>query len=101
MKVKKYFPIRIFSIHYAYVALVFIVTIILAVLLLTSCGEEHQSKKIVDGYEIIVVDSCEYLIRHYDHGGVMAHKGNCRYCAERNRKMMKEQLDTALYQVFD
>ena len=84
------------------VALVFIVTIILAVLLMTSCQEKEKNKEnYIDGYRVVVVDSCEYLIRSYIHGGVMAHKGNCRFCLERNKKLVKEQLDTTLIEIFD
>lgn len=50
------------------------------------------------GFSVVVIDSCEYLIRTYSdrkhighHGygfgyGYMAHKGNCRFCRERNEK---------------
>lgn len=48
-------------------------------------------------YRISVIDSCEYFVAlHY-----MVHKGNCRFCAERNRKMVKEQIDSALIETFD
>ena len=32
-------------------------------------------------YEIIVIDSCEYVKGYYR----LAHKGNCRFCKERNK----------------
>ena len=50
------------------------------------------------GFSVVVIDSCEYLIRTYSdrkhighHGygfgyGYMAHKGNCKFCMERNKK---------------
>lgn len=41
--------------------------------------------KINDGYHIWIIDSCEYL-RVNDCFG-FAHKGNCRFCAERQCKM--------------
>ncbi len=45
------------------------------------------------GFEVIVVDSCEYLIQNRERAagyqgygyGYMAHKGNCRFCRERNK----------------
>ena len=37
----------------------------------------------------IVIDSCEY-VEGYNR---LAHKGNCKYCQERMRKMMKEVKD--------
>lgn len=85
----------------AIIVIVYLITIILAVLLLMSCEEEHQPKKIVDGYEIIVVDSCEYLILPYYKGGVMSHKGNCRFCAERNKRMVHQQVDSILLDIFE
>jgi hypothetical protein len=35
--------------------------------------------------EVLVVDSCEYLIFASDTRSV-THKGNCKYCAERSKK---------------
>lgn len=85
------------------ITLVFLVTIILAALLLMSCESESKGQPAgnVDGYEIIVVDSCEYLILPYYRGGVMGHKGNCRFCAERNKHMVHQQVDSILTEIFD
>lgn len=50
------------------------------------------------GFNVRVVDSCEYIIRAdyttrgsacWGHG-FMAHKGNCKYCAERRKKEQDE-----------
>lgn len=79
------------------VTLVVAITVILAVLLLMSCEEEHQSKRIVDGYKIVVIDSCEYIRGTY----LLAHKGNCRFCAERNRRIIREQVDSILTEIYD
>ena len=38
------------------------------------------------GFNTIVIDSCEYLIGGSSYQGYMAHKGNCKYCKERNGK---------------
>lgn len=84
------------------VVLVFIITIILTALLLTSCQEQEKNKEnYVDGFHVVVVDSCEYLVRPYYRGGIMGHKGNCRFCIERNKKLIKEQLDSTLIEIFD
>ena len=48
-------------------------------------------------YEVLVIDSCEYFRSTY----ILAHKGNCKFCMERNKKMIKEQIDTALIEIFD
>lgn len=49
-------------------------------------------------YEVTVIDSCEYICTS---SYKLAHKGNCKFCAERNKKMIKEQIDTALLEIFD
>lgn len=81
------------------IALVYLITIILAVLLLMSCESESKCQPAgnVDGYEIIVVDSCEYLRGNYQ----LAHKGNCRFCIERNKKLIREQVDSVLIDIYD
>ena len=77
--------------------------IVLALLatMMVGCAEETPKSNRVDGFNIITVDSCEYIVRSYYKGGVMAHKGNCKYCLERNKKMIKAQIDTALIETFD
>lgn len=46
------------------------------------------------GFNIIIVDSCEYLKSKEGSGysgyGFFAHKGNCRFCKERREKELKE-----------
>lgn len=37
-------------------------------------------------YDLFVFDSCEYI----DCFDGIAHKGNCRYCAERRKQELKE-----------
>jgi len=34
----------------------------------------------------IEVDNCEYIFYEKGHRMMMAHKGNCKYCAERSKK---------------
>ena len=63
--------------------------------ILCSCANETDNSKTkhkptdknykaigTDGksYTVIVIDSCEYVTRFYK----LAHKGNCRFCKERN-----------------
>ena len=40
------------------------------------------SNGIASGYHTIVIDSCEYI----EAFNKLAHKGNCRFCAERRRE---------------
>lgn len=83
------------------------------ILLMTSCDnrteeqrwKEYQAKKekakadsILEakfkGFQVIEIDSCEYLVRRMHeaagyHGygfGLMAHKGNCKFCEERRKQ---------------
>lgn len=52
-------------------------------------------------YNVVEIDSCEYLVKHtliWDDREKerdvisITHKGNCRYCLERNRKMIEDIL---------
>lgn len=37
-------------------------------------------------YKVIVIDSCEYIITpSYTYSGI-THKGNCKFCEERNKQ---------------
>ena len=46
------------------------------------------------GFQVIVIDSCEYLIKTEYEGmsdwrisrGYMSHKGNCKFCEERRKQ---------------
>ena len=46
------------------------------------------------GFDVIVIDSCEYLIKTEKRGGAdwstragyMSHKGNCKFCEERRKQ---------------
>ena len=70
--------------------------------ILCSCANETDNSKTkykstdknykaigTDGrsYDVIVIDSCEYVARFYK----LAHKGNCRFCKERNKNGTGEQ----------
>lgn len=76
--------------------------ILLAVVLFQSCTiEAHEQrkeepKKEVErkvlknsDFEIVVIDSCEYVVFDRVHGyagsGGICHKQNCKYCAERSK----------------
>jgi len=47
-------------------------------------GSYNTSKSLY--FETIVIDSCEYVEGCYK----LAHKGNCKYCQERMRKMIEK-----------
>lgn len=54
-------------------------------------------------YNVVEIDSCEYLVKHsntyYGHDVIsITHKGNCKYCRERNRQMVKDILTAIDYE---
>lgn len=73
----------------------------LLAMIMVGCKDEEGREYATDErgytYGVTVIDSCEYYHGTY----ILTHKGNCKYCLERNRKMVKEQIDTALLETFD
>ena len=64
-----------------------LVLLALTALMMVGCKEETEHLK---GFNITVVDSCEYLIGGRQGYGFFAHKGNCRFCKERRQKELEE-----------
>ena len=66
----------------------------LATLAIVSCeyktDAEIEEAKRLGGFNIVVIDSCEYLIKREtwdrSRAGFFAHKGNCRFCKERKER---------------
>ena len=83
------------------VSLVYMITIIIIFLLASCEGKEKNKENYVDGFHVVVVDSCEYICTTRVHSGYMAHKGNCKYCLERNKKLIREQVDSVLIDIYD
>ena len=56
---------------------------------LFSCTPTYKTRTVesIDGtaFDVIEVDSCEYLIAYAGYKGFMAHKGNCKYCKQRRK----------------
>ena len=65
----------------------------LAALMIVGCDKSTNS---VDGYDVVIIDSCEYIRNENFYGCVIVHKGNCRYCQERMRQMIWEVQDSIL-----
>lgn len=61
-----------------------LILLALTALMMIGCGNERPIEN-VDGVDIETIDSCEY-IRCYTYYGnlVYPHKGNCKFCAERD-----------------
>lgn len=79
------------NIYYLFLALM--------ALLLMSCGQKARTEK--DStleYDVIEIDSCEYIMvqsRTY-YGNIVtsiSHKGNCKYCKEKNSTEIKQKID--------
>lgn len=80
------------NIYYLFLALM--------ALLLMSCGETPRTEK--DStleYDVIEIDSCEYIMASNPKRVArrkvisIAHKGNCKYCKERNSTEIKQKID--------
>lgn len=79
------------NIYYLFLALM--------ALLLMSCEEAPRTEKdSVIEYDVIEIDSCEYIMvqsetHHLKKATSIAHKGNCKYCKERNSTEFKQKID--------
>lgn len=71
---------------------------IIAICMMVGCeyrtDAEIEEAKRLNGFNIVVIDSCEYLEMREAHGyngyGYFAHKGNCCFCKERRQKELEE-----------
>jgi len=67
----------------------FLILLALTAIIMVGCDYQNSdgSYSTYKGYlKTVVMDSCEY-VKGYNR---LAHKGNCKYCQERMRKMIKE-----------
>lgn len=64
-----------------------IITLVAFILGVQKCEDSNADYQTIDGngYNVEVIDSCEYLVRHEGYSGYMAHKGNCKFCEERRK----------------
>lgn len=76
-----------------------IIVFTLLAMIMVGCNVRSENGSV---YVTTIIDSCEYIISGslVNHGNI-THKGNCRFCLERNKRMVKEQIDSALIQKFD
>lgn len=74
-----------------------IILLALAALMMEGCkyqtDAEIQEAERLNGFDIVVIDSCEYLKMRepgaFAGYGYLAHKGNCRFCAERRKQELE------------
>lgn len=75
-----------------------LILLALTALMMVGCkyktDAEIEEAERLNGFNIVVIDSCEYLKRNdasgYTGYGYFAHKGNCRFCKERRQKELEE-----------
>ena len=71
-----------------------IILLALATLMMVGCDEKNTQPRELGGTRIYIVDSCEYVgMAIGSRSGVLAHKGNCRFCAERRKQELKELIE--------
>ena len=69
--------------------------ILLAITAMIMVGCDYNSNSNIDTktegfiYGTIIIDSCEYIRGNHR----LAHKGNCRFCAERRKQELKELVE--------
>ena len=59
-----------------------IILLALATLMMVGCMEHYKETRINSEYSVRVIDSCEYIL--LNGVGIKSHKGNCRFCEERD-----------------
>lgn len=71
----------------------------LMALLLMACEKASRTEKdSAIEYDVIEIDSCEYIMVQSEAYRLkkvtsIAHKGNCKYCKERNSTEFKQKID--------
>lgn len=71
-----------------------IILLLMVITSITACDEynpdgSYKTDTPAGTYITIKIDSCEYVCTHY----CLAHKGNCKYCAERRKQELKELIE--------
>ena len=64
-----------------------IILLTLTALMMVGCNLTPPDYQRIDKWQILELDSCEYIQADGYHGYV--HKGNCRFCKERRQKELK------------
>lgn len=73
-----------------------LIILVLTALMMVGCVEQNykvtkKPRNNQSGFSVIEFDSCEYIQKDVLYQGFLAHKGNCKYCAER-RKAEQEKI---------
>ena len=72
-----------------------IITLALAAMMMVGCDEQRPDGSYKPArFKTYIIDSCEYVGicegSQYDY---LAHKGNCKFCAERRKQELKELVE--------
>ena len=71
-----------------------ILLLVLAAIIIVGCDQQQYANDITkDDFGVCVYDSCEYLIAAHGYKGFLAHKGNCKFCAERRNQELKKLIE--------
>ena len=78
-----------------------IILLALTTLMVAGCYQvkagHGEQINLVGDYQVkpIVYQGCEYVVMesHFYNRSVITHKGNCRFCAERRKKELKELVE--------
>lgn len=68
-----------------------IIIFALAALMMVGCEYTPEGYTTSDGVQVrvVLIDSCEYVRWSNGYGPHYAHKGNCKFCAERRKQELK------------
>ena len=73
-----------------------IILLAFVILIMVGCSENCTQPIELNSTRTYIVDSCEYVGRDIgSRYGILAHKGNCRFCAERR----KQELESLVKQI--
>lgn len=69
-----------------------IILLALTALMMVGCISDQEEAKIYenDGFATLTYDNCEYTFKTAGYKGFLAHKCNCKFCAERRNKELEE-----------
>lgn len=70
------------------------IILLVVIISMISCNDYNPDGSIktntpAGDFDIIKIDSCKYIESLYR----LAHKGNCKYCAERRKQELKELIE--------
>ena len=66
-----------------------IILLALTALIMVGCDDVPKPINHIEGFNVVKIDSCEYIEQHTYAHQIYIHKGNCRFCKERRQKELK------------